>query len=200
LKQIGLGVMMYVQDYDERYPVYNYKSDEAPSIPSAFWGGNATNGYNWYWTAQIYSYIKNDQVFFCPSSSFRSNIINMNYGVNSTLIRSTTATSLSLSGVEAPSSTYMVMDAGTYNMFYTKVRSPSGFGYIPGTAAFATSGSSTDDRFGAPEDWKNGRHFDGINVTFADGHAKWLKSSEVANQALRWEDSKTSAWNPANTP
>src|SRR6476646_9537285 len=55
LKQIGLGVLQYVQDYDERYP--QYKMD------SGVTGTRST------WFAQTQPYLKSTQIFTCPSDS-----------------------------------------------------------------------------------------------------------------------------------
>ncbi len=67
LKQIGLGFMMYVQDYDERFmPEYNF-------FDGMVWynSGKATWQITTYGNYQpvIYPYVKNDQVFMCPSST-----------------------------------------------------------------------------------------------------------------------------------
>src|SRR6056297_580676 len=49
-KQLGLGFMMYVQDYDERLPaVYVW-------LPEG------------YWAQLIYPYVENHQVYQCPSA------------------------------------------------------------------------------------------------------------------------------------
>lgn len=53
IKQIGIGLKMYQQDYDETYP---------PSqLPSS--------GPNVSWPTMMQPYIKNAQVFICPSTS-----------------------------------------------------------------------------------------------------------------------------------
>jgi prepilin-type N-terminal cleavage/methylation domain-containing protein/prepilin-type processing-associated H-X9-DG protein len=60
-KQIGLGVMMYVQDYDETYPqAYYYKNNTATT------NGGAAGGYVT-WTVMTQPYIKNEKLFVCPS-------------------------------------------------------------------------------------------------------------------------------------
>jgi prepilin-type N-terminal cleavage/methylation domain-containing protein/prepilin-type processing-associated H-X9-DG protein len=51
LKQIGLAVMQYKQDYDELYPTMRT---------------NAPGGYL-AWPSLIFPYVKNEQVFVCPS-------------------------------------------------------------------------------------------------------------------------------------
>ena len=65
MKQIGLGMMMYVQDNDERYPTYNTVTDGV--APDAAHGG-AWLGTYWFWFNSIFPYVKSVQVFVCPSS------------------------------------------------------------------------------------------------------------------------------------
>src|SRR5690242_1981973 len=48
LKQLATAMMMYSQDYDERYPV---------------------NGNQVYWMDLLQPYVKNSRVFNCPSTS-----------------------------------------------------------------------------------------------------------------------------------
>jgi prepilin-type N-terminal cleavage/methylation domain-containing protein/prepilin-type processing-associated H-X9-DG protein len=58
-KQIALGFLMYAQDYDQRFPaVYN---DEASL--GGYPGGRIM------WADAIYPYIKNRQLFVCPSNT-----------------------------------------------------------------------------------------------------------------------------------
>ncbi len=52
VKQLGLGVMMYVSDYDSRFP-YAWSS----VAPTPMWSGS------------VYPYVKNLQIFACPSTS-----------------------------------------------------------------------------------------------------------------------------------
>jgi prepilin-type N-terminal cleavage/methylation domain-containing protein/prepilin-type processing-associated H-X9-DG protein len=55
-KQMGLGITMYAQDYDETYP-------------QAYWYTNDFNGADGYnqWSGMIQPYVKNTAVFVCPS-------------------------------------------------------------------------------------------------------------------------------------
>ena len=60
-KQIGLGLMMYTQDYDETYPTaYQYKNNTATT------NGGSAGGYIHY-SAMVQPYIKSDKVWVCPS-------------------------------------------------------------------------------------------------------------------------------------
>jgi prepilin-type N-terminal cleavage/methylation domain-containing protein/prepilin-type processing-associated H-X9-DG protein len=56
-KQIGTGLMMYIQDYDETTPLILYG-------PTSGVGGSP------HWQDLLYPYIKNEQLFNCASDSF----------------------------------------------------------------------------------------------------------------------------------
>ena len=103
LKQIGMGVLMYAQDYDEEFPMGTYPgprnwevNPEVDSYPGpgldcfgpgpADWigfnpgdggpnyGGCAYGGefYRTLMHVQVGPYIKNDQVWYCPSDKIHS--------------------------------------------------------------------------------------------------------------------------------
>ncbi len=57
MKQIGLGIMQYVQDYDERYPFVDWNV-----------GLSLTNGWQSYWDYVLEPYLKSNAIFHCPSS------------------------------------------------------------------------------------------------------------------------------------
>jgi prepilin-type N-terminal cleavage/methylation domain-containing protein/prepilin-type processing-associated H-X9-DG protein len=63
-KQIGTALMMYVQDYDEIYPVNNRAFLPAPDNISTFLLT---------WMAQIDPYMKNQQVYICPNQPVQQN-------------------------------------------------------------------------------------------------------------------------------
>jgi prepilin-type N-terminal cleavage/methylation domain-containing protein/prepilin-type processing-associated H-X9-DG protein len=73
-KQLGLGVLQYAQDYDEKLPAsYNVSGDASR---------------NW-WGINIQPYVKSSQLFFCPSDSVHAltatNLMareNVSYGYN----------------------------------------------------------------------------------------------------------------------
>src|SRR5712671_3082141 len=63
MKQIGLGLMMYTQDYDETYPYIR------------FHGSDAIKGHNTYvWRNAIRPYLKSIDVMACPSNPFSRSI------------------------------------------------------------------------------------------------------------------------------
>jgi len=199
LKQIGLGIMQYVQDYDERYPHAVIHHD--PPYPG---GENYQTGY-WFWQQIIYSYTKSNQLSYCPSGQSESRPTHYNYGVNALITGATTsATPLAMAAVRAPASTYLAMDSGTYIIRMPMpgnstddVLEPHGSSwYLPGMEEYSGVVSSFEGF--AATDYKNGRHFHGLNVIFADGHVKWLKSSVIWQQAKKYDKDThpASNWDP----
>ena len=106
LKQIGLGVIQYQQDYDEKNP---------GGVNG--WGGGSG------WAGQIYSYVKSVKVFQCPDDSGYShggkNDSGSSYGLNSntSLPRDGggcglgyAANSFSISQYNAPSKTVLLFE------------------------------------------------------------------------------------------
>lgn len=67
LKQIGLGIAQYEQDYDEKAP-----------CGVSGWGGP------WGWAGQVYPYVKSVGAFRCPSDV--ANPAYVSYGFNSDLV------------------------------------------------------------------------------------------------------------------
>ena len=99
LKQIGLGVLQYVQDYDERYPTGN--------------AGTAAFGNRRGWAGNIYPYVKSKQIFVCPSdvTSASGNNTPISYALNRSISGNpVTAASGGLSIAEFESTAKTVMN------------------------------------------------------------------------------------------
>lgn len=196
LKQMGLGTMMYVQDYDEHYPwTIIYYSASSTAI----------------WRTLLQPYVKSTQVFVCPSSSAPSAVGSQgHYGANTSLmaLQSGFGTTpftgnTTLSTVVSPATTYALMDFG---MYYAQppraVTAVAAWEYLPGMGDVGSNCNAipTTSWAGAPADCRSGRHFGGVNIAFADGHTKWLKSSVVVSEARKCTtgacENNNSAWNP----
>lgn len=65
LKQIGAGILMYSQDYDELYPVANQEADRI-TTGQAHWIGGVNNQHP-FLVDVIQPYTKNDQMLECPT-------------------------------------------------------------------------------------------------------------------------------------
>ena len=107
VKQIALGVLMYVQDYDERFP------PERNGVDGPTWYRTGNIVYTTYGNYQplIFPYVKNYQVFMCPSSerSDDAERFAYDYAMNSSL--STGTPPVKLGQIEYPSQTLMIGDS-----------------------------------------------------------------------------------------
>jgi prepilin-type N-terminal cleavage/methylation domain-containing protein/prepilin-type processing-associated H-X9-DG protein len=156
LKQIGIAMMQYTQDYDEKYipfqgPISQTTSSGAPGLGETF-------------VSVIQPYIKSTQVFICPSATGTTVTTSGtagdhnwgvtgsdwhdpstgSYGMNTSLEDS------SLASVSAPATRILFFDSAWY-----------------------TAGGVTVGLVGDPI-WEATRHFDGIDIAYADGHVKWI--------------------------
>lgn len=178
LKQVGMAAMMYVQDYDEFYPGRYSQNDVLPPDGEDLSGGNNY----WYWQQMLYPYTKNMQAFLCPSSD-STNILRRNYGANRYIFVEWNATRVSMASVPSPASTYMIMDAGNFSMTKSQTYTYDGAFYLPGMGTSGGSCAGANNAY--MSDCQGGRHFHGVNMIFADGHVKWLKSSVVVAEGRK---------------
>jgi prepilin-type N-terminal cleavage/methylation domain-containing protein/prepilin-type processing-associated H-X9-DG protein len=202
LKQIGLGMMQYAQDYDEKMP-FSYVS--APASPQGF---NT-------WMGMSYAYTKSTQIYFCPSDGVTSSDPNR--------FRADTSNPLGSTGMR---SSY-AMNNANYNSADPMYRGPSGFPEVlppPGLAELASPTTTMwiTENFGMIDDFSgvgnqpgyymiyfaasqipvvrtnspirtlsvpfNGtyiteNHLGTATVLFCDGHVKAMKLDELAKQS-----------------
>ncbi len=161
LKQVGVALMQYAQDYDEKYML-----------------NNQNNGLGIYWTDQLQPYIKNGQVYDCPSGSVRwaartanlSYLLNCLYWSDATrgmLFEQSGTGPATLASVEDPAGTIFCGDGGPAGLFQVAV------------APYTVNTTVNPPRLTSGQGYYEGRHNDGANFTFLDGHVKWLKITEV---------------------
>lgn len=190
VKQMGLGMMMYAQDYDETLPPALY----AMSTPYSYPDNVVWNTGFLYWPQLIYPYTKSVQIYYCPSSPNTANPRRLSYGANQ-LVIAYSGNPVKLSSIVSPAGTYMFLDASDIRISNTVAKTPSSPYYLPGMGDAGGDCSSISVASGK-EDCQSGRHFGGVNMAFADGHAKWLKSSVVRAEALKTSpQGNAGAWN-----
>ncbi|MHB8997750.1 MAG: DUF1559 family PulG-like putative transporter [Armatimonadota bacterium] len=176
VKQLALGYMQYLQDYDERSP----ESYWAASIPAAarLWGTSYVSG-----PENVYPYVKNSQVYLCPSQS----------GVQSSYGPTTyNWHGVAMSTIGAPARTIMLTE-GWYN-FYGRwcAVAPQTNPAASGTAGFCDNTCPIDwPPLGSMTTNLQGRHNGGCNFAFWDGHAKWSTGRDLYISATN------NCWNPA---
>jgi len=166
VKQIGLGVMMYCQDYDETYPLTNTWNYPAACVPVTL---------TYAWREAIMPYVKNGQLFVCPSTRAQGQIGNgNNMGVQGYLMNYYFGywNPVSMASVTAPAEVAMVGD-GRYNS-----NSPNNALDSNGNPVAGGKYDWAWDLFG----WgsaANCPHNEGFNIGYADGRGKWAKGSAI---------------------
>ena len=158
VKEVVLGHLMYMQDYDE-------------VAMSHFWYAYGLPSNGQLWMQMLHPYIKNVQIHTCPSRSTTtwdggydsSTGIAYNYFISQWYYPHT------LSEVKYPAECMTFVDGGYYYLQY-------GGGYyvnaIPANTVYGTTGYAT----------LIGQHNDGNNCGFYDGHAKWYSLSFIHGQ------------------
>ena len=181
LKQIGLGIIQYQQDYDESFPLAVTGSSSAVSQPPVGWAD------------EIQPYLKSLQIYQCPSDTngpgtdptqpgytdywYNSDMSsNMDTSVIPNAIQIPSNVSVNISVLANPTLTIMNGDGESAN----------------GTAAYRCNGASSTN----PAQYNDltkpitstttgsvstsavvNRHLEGANLLFADGHVKWSKTN-----------------------
>ncbi len=176
LKQLALGFLQYTQDYDERLPnVQDTGSSNVDTPPRISWNyftrntGVETTRFDMPF-GSIYPYIKSEQVFVCPSDGagqLRRNSYATNSCVNSeTAVSPAPAPNVNL---RAGKSLAAFDDTARFMLLGEETQNQDG----------DTQGSTDDGYLLKGTNYFSGRHFDGSNLAFLDGHVKFLKVSRI---------------------
>lgn len=198
LKQIGLGVMQYLQDYDEKYPRADPGGIQAYYVPGQ---GTSYDGYFPYghWRFTIQPYVKSTQLFACPSSPATLQGIGLaavgaprstmqvypdspNYGANENVLVTRDTPSFSAAGIGGASLLPMITDSSAL-LFTDPLR---------------VMAANTPAGGGGPQDHSrrynvqltdlietHTRHLGGSNICYADGHVKFLTQKAMGIDPTR---------------
>jgi len=200
-KQIGTALMMYAQDWDETLPFWRTPCHGDANYPP---GGL-------YWTEQIYPYVKNWDIFKCPSAAQTNgewmancypgqrgvpprpqNNIVCNYGFNE-IIENTDGGwppncgrigGARLATFAAPSETVVIADSPN-TTFAPWARAFSGINFRLAMANQPCCPNGQPAWSGLDLQTaleKYARHSGGSNLIFADGHAKWYKGDQIKSR------------------
>ncbi|MEN6404191.1 MAG: DUF1559 domain-containing protein [Armatimonadia bacterium] len=153
VKQMGLAAMMYVQDYDEIF------------FPRCTGTWGAAGAVYWYAASDtspglIGPYVKNVQVFTCPSAPGRRG-----YGYNMGLGY------VSMGAINAPAEKVLFCD----DTFGSAVLYHPDQGVNNWGANFVDPPGTVSPNIIWGVNCPYGRHNDMVNVAFCDGHAKAMK-------------------------
>jgi len=186
LKQLGLGFMMYAQDYDETLPAIPF-GDCSTCWPWAAWPGTAD------WTgvfkAAILPYTKNQQIYQCPSATEVDRWSGRN-------------------GLSYCYSEYMYNKNQGWSKLAAVGNAPEGPANVSMLSECFSSGIYMDWEGGGPalpdgtidglnriryHTWNPWQpNHDGTNITYADGHSKFMAKDAIRSYRMPsgWTDNR----------
>jgi len=170
LKQIGMGVLQYTQDYDERMPLHGASTNTdvddfanpSPTLPS--------------YAGLIQPYIKSYQLFMCPSASPATGSEappangGTNYNVNGVVCRRTAVNVAAIRSDLGGVSVIILLQEHKYRYKFATASPRDG----------ANDGNYDYwHQLSGTEELKTSLHFDGGNLLYCDGHVKWRKGASL---------------------
>ena len=154
LKQIGLGILQYKQDYDERFPLYGTAAAASPATVSG-------------WAYTVQPYVKSEQIFQCPSDT-------------ATLVAAATATAQERAVAVGYTDYWYNFQLGNGSGISDAALEYAANTVLNGDGNGASSASASNYNIDKADGGSGeNRHFEGANYSFADGHVKWLRAGKV---------------------
>jgi prepilin-type N-terminal cleavage/methylation domain-containing protein/prepilin-type processing-associated H-X9-DG protein len=188
LKQIGLGLLQYTQDYDETLPPsYNTSAGNPLGLDT--------------WMDMTYAYVKSTQLYFCPSDGatpsdanrFRTSTASVlgttghraSYGINEAYYNSPEFmgpssepnSQVTLARLQAPTTTVWIAESfglptldkvGYFQFYWGDGQTPTVYEASPRYMTIPGNGTGVSEP-----------HLETTNVLFCDGHVKSMKLSQL---------------------
>lgn len=172
LKQLGLGFAQYLQDYDERTPYaacVDSTLDGSTTCNAGALTGDPINGpyAQFNWPKRIDAYLKNTQIFVCPSDTPLPNEDGaLGYWANGYYFYKPNNQTRHIGEIQLPAQMSLLFDDLTGNRRNRITYRPSWSG-----SAWLDQGSFTALRQGV--------HNETHNVLYVDGHVKAVKMDRL---------------------
>ncbi len=183
LKQIGLGILQYNQDYDEKFPLARTQN----------FSFNGVNQAEAPWQATIQPYIKSIQLFKCPSNTSDTKLSYTSNGTVDTI-------PVSYAGVGADNQSPTLWGGKTVigtNPYSSSFPSPTSLAELASSSQTIMVAEKAANANQDPEFWPYADHFhftnhlNTTNFLFADGHVKSMKLSATGTPLNLWNVSNT---------
>lgn len=182
LKQLALGFKQYINDFDERFPLVAVTNNTASTTYSPPYG----------WADALQPYIRNTQVYQCPSDAAEGSEISSDFGFSDYWYNANFMVFYKGQWTGAPESmlgsvaqTILAGDGGNSD--------GNTDGKPTGDARYNICGDGTSlTKFGqrcapAPVGFATfpsaQLHLEGANFAYADGHVKWLRGNKPTQSA-----------------
>ncbi len=175
LKQIGIAISQYTQDYDETMP------QAADTVVNT-------------WRTFTYPFAKSSRLYACPSNPYNNLTVptdngwfSVSYGVNTTILKTAPASSVGLSQIESPSQIFLAgeTDTASWNLDNPPndpTANPTCGGcYLPEAGAHTTLYAG---------------HIGRSNWLFADGHVKSLRPTQTCQSVDMWDLDQNNSGQP----
>jgi prepilin-type N-terminal cleavage/methylation domain-containing protein/prepilin-type processing-associated H-X9-DG protein len=172
LKQIGLGVAQYVQDYDETMPIMPYNSNAGP-------------GLGWF----LNPYTKSPQLWRCPSHTSAgalntTNYVNPSYGYNSYFFANgaTGFPARALADIRSAATVAVSFDQWDGAWFIMDHCGAAGPADRIGGNPLSVNARTRDG------------HLNSGNFLYADGHVKAMQSGKIQIETLECRATRNSVF------
>jgi len=184
VRQIGLGVQMYVQDYDEGYPIFYAYNTQDPVTGARAWSGDpAHKGVE----LLVMPYVKNKDIFKCSDDLGGPSLIDPVYGCpGRTSYQACYGSSYRF---DIGSFSVIANESSENNYLYSYTQSIS-------DAAFALPSETrmmrdemmpwfgTNANYGYLPSYYKQWHSRGGGIVYADGHSKFVVTSGAFDQQV----------------
>jgi len=182
-KQIGIAVMMYVQDYDGMFASQSCNGVNFNACPTGDPTVNGMlieekpNGHGFNYYNRHFPYTKNKGIWLCPSNIPNGplNVAppHMGYHMSGNVFN---AVGLAEAAIAAPANLFIMRESGRGLVFERAYLRPN-----PGTCDDVINYQNAGVNNTMP-------HMKGFHLLFADGHARWFRASQTTRLAHFPED------------
>ena len=197
-KQFGTALLLYMDDYDETYPRKTSQDpNDAPtdaSYPAKKFAGHWVDwwfggGQTATWMDYIFPYVKNTNMYICPSASKKA----PGYGYN--VCMQGLYNNSGDVNTWVPASQSMIKNTAETVCFGDSCQVNNNYGVTTFQPSFLWTEQQLKDHasegaenyYKTNAGYKSGlRHNEGANFTMADGHAKYYKNGQGPLAVFSW--------------